>query len=653
MSSRYRRLTIGPGDRLLVIAPHPDDEAISCGVTIQKALQAGAGVHVLLLTLGDAFGFAVAPVGRRGAARRTDGLGPARYRESLRALEHLGVDTSCVIALGYPDRGLAALWGRHWSLAAPYRSPYTSCAASPYSESFTPGAPYAGEALLADLTAVLQKVRPTLCLYPHPHDAHTDHAAASAAVTYALELLGEQETWARHCRRLYYLVHRGAWPSPRGPNIRLPLRPPARIEELGDRWFEVVGEEPELKAKYRAILMYRSQIPPLGRFLTSFARSNEIFAAARSWEVEELAPGSLLVGGERRPWPGKVSVLDPVRDAVTRQMTRAGDIVQIHPRTDGSHLYLRVETAGRVSDDVEYRVTLTDCPRSRQLVLRLKPPHRVIEVGSGRRLLREVVARAADNRLELAVPGKLMGYPGRIFLHVETRTRGITVDRTAHYLLHLPPWRAEDPEEPAAVFAAATPADLAACAAIFAASFQDSILHVFKKMPSQRLIQEVFRLCLDAEPSALMVAVVDGKVVGYVYAPSSLKLLWKAALFRRHLLRWAGAWLRGRFGVGLGPLRVILLDKVHFLRSSMGREAAAEARILSVAVAPEMRGRGIATRLVDHALERLRGRGVDRVRLEVRPWNQPALRVYTRLGFKAAGVTRDSRGEWSIMLREL
>lgn len=655
MVSKLSRLAIGRRDRLLVVAPHPDDEVISSGVTIQKALKAGASVHVALLTLGDAFGFAGGtPVGKKSATRRADGLGKTRYLESLRALGHLGVDPACVSVLGFPDRGMAALWGDHWEIDSPFRSPFTSCTSSPYVASITPGAPYAGRALLADLLTLLNRVKPTLCIYPHPNDAHTDHSVASAFVTYALEILAESEAWVHTCRRLYYLVHRGAWPSPRGPNIGLSLGPPDRIAELGERWVEVVGNEAELKAKYQAILMYRSQIPPLGRFLTSFVRKNEIFALARSWEVDPLAPGALLLGGDNRPWPGKPAITDPARDSVTRQVEKAGDIVAIHPRADGHHLYLRLEASGRVASDVEYRIALTDCPRSRRWVLRFKPPHRVTEVrGKSRRLNREVVARAGGNRLEVAIPAAMLGYPSRLFVHVETRSRGIVVDRTGHHLIHLPAWRRKDDPAHAVTYAAATPADLAACAAIFASSFRESILHVFKEMPSQRLIQEVFRLCLDAEPRALMVAIADGRVVGYVYAPSSLRLLWRAALFRRHLLRWTGAWLRGRFGVGLAPLRVILLDKVHFLRSSVGREVAAEARILSIAVAPEMRGRGIATRLADHALERLRNLGVHRVRLEVRPWNEPAVHVYKRLGFKEAGVTRDSQGEWTIMLLDL
>ena len=40
-------------DRVLVLAPHPDDEDISCGGVIQRALKSGAQVKVAYLTCGD------------------------------------------------------------------------------------------------------------------------------------------------------------------------------------------------------------------------------------------------------------------------------------------------------------------------------------------------------------------------------------------------------------------------------------------------------------------------------------------------------------------------------------------------------------------------------------------------------------------------
>ena len=90
MVSAGGELTLRGDDRLLVIAPHPDDELLAAGLTLQRAVKAGALVHVALVTLGDAFGYpGPAPVGKRGAARRVEGLGLVRRQESLRALGHL------------------------------------------------------------------------------------------------------------------------------------------------------------------------------------------------------------------------------------------------------------------------------------------------------------------------------------------------------------------------------------------------------------------------------------------------------------------------------------------------------------------------------------------------------------------------------------
>jgi hypothetical protein len=40
-------------DRVLILAPHPDDEAIGAGGLIQRALSAGAKVNIICFTNGD------------------------------------------------------------------------------------------------------------------------------------------------------------------------------------------------------------------------------------------------------------------------------------------------------------------------------------------------------------------------------------------------------------------------------------------------------------------------------------------------------------------------------------------------------------------------------------------------------------------------
>jgi [ribosomal protein S18]-alanine N-acetyltransferase len=69
----------------------------------------------------------------------------------------------------------------------------------------------------------------------------------------------------------------------------------------------------------------------------------------------------------------------------------------------------------------------------------------------------------------------------------------------------------------------------------------------------------------------------------------------------------------------------------------MSRMAADEAEILSVAIAPNRRGRGLSRPLLDFHLRNLAGRAVRAVLLEVDEQNEPARRLYGRAGFREVG----------------
>ena len=69
----------------------------------------------------------------------------------------------------------------------------------------------------------------------------------------------------------------------------------------------------------------------------------------------------------------------------------------------------------------------------------------------------------------------------------------------------------------------------------------------------------------------------------------------------------------------------------------MSRLAAGEAEILSVAIAPTWRGRGLSRQLLDLHLRRLAGLGIRAVYLEVGEHNAPACRLYRRAGFNEVG----------------
>ena len=201
----------------------------------------------------------------------------------------------------------------------------------------------------------------------------------------------------------------------------------------------------------------------------------------------------------------------------------------------------------------------------------------------------------------------------------------------------------------------ATCQDIPVIAALFTENFKESVLHhCGGRLPKEQAMQDVFTLVYQAEPEAAFLArLVDGSYVGYCFAPTRLSGLWLRALWEGHLVKWTWRWLTGQYGFGLHPIKVIVMNKMAFLQSAITPSQTADARILSIAVTPSARGRGIASKLMEAALDYFRTRKVARVRLEVRPGNEPAIRVYKKLGFIQDGYTVDSQGKWLIMFKEM
>jgi len=81
-----------------------------------------------------------------------------------------------------------------------------------------------------------------------------------------------------------------------------------------------------------------------------------------------------------------------------------------------------------------------------------------------------------------------------------------------------------------------------------------------------------------------------------------------------------------------------------------------EAEILSVAIAPGWRGRGLSRPLLDLHLRRLAGLGARTVFLEVDKNNPPAWRLYRRAGFYEVGQRQgyyDSGAAALVLRRDL
>ncbi len=67
------------------------------------------------------------------------------------------------------------------------------------------------------------------------------------------------------------------------------------------------------------------------------------------------------------------------------------------------------------------------------------------------------------------------------------------------------------------------------------------------------------------------------------------------------------------------------------------RFVAGEAQIYNIAIAPEFRREGIGEALLRHMITRAEDNGCDLVTLEVRGGNEPAMALYTKLGFREVG----------------
>jgi ribosomal-protein-alanine N-acetyltransferase len=65
---------------------------------------------------------------------------------------------------------------------------------------------------------------------------------------------------------------------------------------------------------------------------------------------------------------------------------------------------------------------------------------------------------------------------------------------------------------------------------------------------------------------------------------------------------------------------------------------AGELQIQNLATLPQMRRRGIAAKLLAHAIERSQEQGLTYVCLEVRVTNKPAITLYERFGFTIDGT---------------
>ena len=422
-------------DRILILAPHCDDDAVACGGLIAEAVAARAAVHIAYITNGDGFRVVAEKVFSETSVPPQDYLKLAalRQREALAAASELGVPRRQVTFLGYPDRGSEPMWLYHWDPGHPFTGPYTRADHNPYQTSLRPGAPYAGRSLLDDLETVIRRFRPTIVITGHPADHHPDHSTLycyTVAALHELDLL--------HRVRLYaYLVHRAdKWRSPSG-RLLDPTSPPDREDECNTQWLTLPLDSRAQRLKRAAINDLRTQMLVMKDSLLNFARDRELFGRLPAPDLLLLNPA----GGAPtdRDWKQSLwgllspALRDPRGDVAGLDPPPAADIVALSLARGPRGLLLRLDLAGPPSPQLEYRVHLSLLLKGavgppRTYAIKVNHPSPGLDL------------RVAGTALELNLP--LPEHPplAGVIIAAETCRGPSQLDRTAWVLLGAPAW---------------------------------------------------------------------------------------------------------------------------------------------------------------------------------------------------------------------
>jgi LmbE family N-acetylglucosaminyl deacetylase len=422
------RLT--PDDRLLILAPHPDDEVLGGGGVIQQAVALHLPVRVVFLTYGDFYEWSFLRYKDRPVLtpRGVEGMGELRHDEALAADATLGLSAGDLQFLGYPDFGTLDMWYAAWGDAPPVKGLLTRATAVPYANAVRPGAPYKGEEVLKDLTAILRALRPTKVFVSHPADHHPDHRALYVFTRIALLDVEEELT-----PQLYpYLVHYSRWPRPLGYHPEEPMPPPA---VLGDQipWNVVPLDSRQVAVKNAALKRHRTQMKASPEFLQAFVRRNELFG--------DFPP--VVLGADA----SVQSLTDhTARTTLPDEIVERGHLVGIvewRVRAEGRDLVFLVRLTEPISEEVGLSLSLFGYRRDRpfdrmpKLHVKLGPVlHEVYD--QARKLEPDGIQVTRSGRgVTVRVPRAMMGHPQKVLTSVRTYAGVVPLDWASWRLLDM------------------------------------------------------------------------------------------------------------------------------------------------------------------------------------------------------------------------
>lgn len=279
-------LAVGERERLLILAPHPDDETLSAAGLAQRVFARGGSVRSVVVTAGDAYVGAIVDATGKANPAVSDYLnyGEQRLQESRHAAQLLGQGFLHLDLLGFSDGSIYDMLVSHWRRTYPDRSEYTRVNRVPYREAEDRGMAQDGRDLRDELAAIMADTKPTIIVFPDVMENDSDHAGLGMFALLAVS------DWLEHSkpplpnpRLLAYLIHwERDWPP--GADADLPqnhaaepLYLPADLPLRGHERACLHLTLQEEAGKQQALALYKTQQRAMAPFLAAFVHTTECF----------------------------------------------------------------------------------------------------------------------------------------------------------------------------------------------------------------------------------------------------------------------------------------------------------------------------------------------------------------------------------------
>jgi len=428
----------GPEDRVLFLAPHPDDETIGTGGAIQRAINSGATVQVAWLTNGDNNELAFIVYEKRLTFRKGEfiHMGEVRRKEALAATQVLGLTPQQTVFLGYPDFGTMNIFHNYWGKTRPFRSMLTRVTQVPYKDCLSSGAPYTGESILKDFETLLLDFRPTKVFLTLPADVNVDHRSIYLFLQVAI---WNVESRLPRPPVFGYLVHVVKWPTPRGFHPGLLLRPPENFANSDVYWMQMNLTDEEIQTKKQAIAKYRSQIQYNPPYLYTFDRHNELFGRYPMIRLENTRAADFNWDQMEARMHNDGQEIDPDDptpkniEAVTYALVDNVLTVRIKMRTwDSKYLGVKLYLYGYRHDVLFGRMP--------KLWVYLRAPNTIAFFEKRRRIkIPDATCEFKRREVTVRIPLNRLIWPEYILSSAAAKAKGLTQDATAWRILDLRP----------------------------------------------------------------------------------------------------------------------------------------------------------------------------------------------------------------------